>query len=203
MVKNQRFHLNKNLRKMSESDILMLIKKGVLSDELEYQRALSADRTLRLLAKDDPSLKGIRKQLRDLIAHYEKAHWSGENQVTDEQVKESDHLEEIAERERRFIQRRKEVILNRLKNLRLNQKDLGTLLNHNKSYTSELLNGIRAFSSKDLILIHRLLKIRLDDLFPTTVPLETERRVKSSIAKIKTTSKGLTLRETDLQLTSD
>ena len=100
----------------------------------------------------------------------------------------------------KWLRNRKEIILERLRKLDLKQQDLGKLLDHNKSYTSELLNGVRAFSSGDLILIHRLLGIKLKDLFLTTVPLATQKRVKASVAKIL--SKKVKLKEKDLVLVS-
>jgi transcriptional regulator with XRE-family HTH domain len=133
-----------------------------------------------------------------MIARYEDIHWSDEEKVTDEQVRESDLAEKIVEQEQKFIQRRREVILARLKKLDLRQQDLTALLDHNKSYVSELLNGVRAFSSSDLILLHKLLDIDLKYLFLTTVPLETRRRVKESLAKIS--SKKVRLKEKSLQL---
>lgn len=183
---------------MKELDIKKLVKQGQLSDELDYERALAADRHLRLLVKEDPSFAKLRKALRDMIVSYEDFRWSDEEKVTDEQIRESDLAEKIVEQERKFIQRRREVILARLKKLDLKQQDLTALLDHNKSYISELLNGIRSFSSSDLILLHKLLDIDLKDLFLTTVPLETRKRVKESLARIS--SKKVRLKERELQL---
>lgn len=181
--------------KEDKEGIRLLIRKGTLINELEYERALIADRTLRL-AKNDPSVAALRKQLRDLISRYEKTHWSDENKITDHQLKESDRAEVTAEKERKFIQRRKELILSRLRHLGVRQQDLGMLLGHNKSYTSELLNGIRSFSSGDLVLIHRLLKIDLKDLFSTAIPPEILERIKISVSRISSTR--LKLRDMEL-----
>lgn len=190
--------ISKTSNCMKELDIKKLVKQGLLNNELDYERALSADRHLRLLVKEDSAFAKLRKALRGMIARYENIHWSDEEKVTDEQIRESDLAEKIVEQEQKFIQHRREVILARLRKLGLKQQDLTALLDHNKSYVSELLNGIRAFSSSDLILLHKLLGIDLKDLFLTTVPLETRKRVKESLARIS--SKKVRLKEKDLQL---
>lgn len=190
--------ISKTSNCMKELDIKKLVRQGTLNNELDYERALSADRHLQVMVKKDPEFAKLRKALRDMIARYEDIHWSDEEKVTDEQVRESDLAEKIVEQEQKFIQRRREVILARLKKLDLRQQDLTALLDHNKSYVSELLNGVRAFSSSDLILLHKLLDIDLKYLFLTTVPLETRRRVKESLAKIS--SKKVRLKEKSLQL---
>lgn len=181
---------------MKQRDIISLVKKGSITNELEYETALSADRTLRLLVRDDSSLKEIRTQLRGLIAQYEKANWSNEEKVTEEKMAESDEMEKFTESERRFIERRKKLILLRLNKLKLSQNDFGMILGHNKSYTSELLNGIRPLSQKDLILIHRLLKINLEDLIFVLIPVETQKRIKECV----TTLEKVKLKKNDLEL---
>lgn len=181
---------------MKERDIISIVKKGVLNTELEYQTALSADRTLRILIKSDPSLKELRSQLRGLIAEYEKNHWSDAEKVTDEQITISDEIEKYAESERRFLEQRKKLILLRLKRLKLSQGNFGTLLGHQKSYISELINGIRPFSQKDLILIHRLLKIRLDDLIFVSIPADTKKRIERYVATLK----KVKVKKNDLEL---
>lgn len=181
---------------MKTRDLISIVKKGVLSTEFEYQTALSADRTLRLLTKTDPSLKELRNQLRGLISEYDKNHWSDAEKVSDEQITISDEIEKYAESERRFLEQRKKLILSRLKRLNLSQGNFGTLLGHQKSYISELINGVRPFSQKDLILIHRLLKIKLDDLIFVSIPADTKKRIERHVAtlkKIKVKENGLEL----------
>jgi hypothetical protein len=78
----------------------------------------------------------------------------------------------------------------------LSQNDFGALLGHHKSYTSELLNGIRPFSQRDLILIHRLLKIDLADLIFVLIPAEAQKRIELCVAnleKVKLKRNGLEL----------
>jgi transcriptional regulator with XRE-family HTH domain len=185
---------------MNSEDIRAMIRKGTLSNELELQKAIIADRKLRLLAKEDSSLKKVRSDLRKLNQTYEEANWADESKITDQQIEESDLAEKIAEAERQFVQRRKEMILSKLEKLNLKQQDLCTLLDHNKSYISELLNGIRSFSSGDLVIIHRLLKIDLEDLFPTTIPLETQKRIRQSLANIS--SQNIKLNKITFELRS-
>lgn len=87
--------------------------------------------------------------------------------------------------ERLFIQRRKELIWKKLKNLNLTQQDFGKILDHpNKSYISELINGVSPFTLKDLIVINRLLKIDLTDLVPTFLPQSDRVKIRTTIKKL-------------------
>lgn len=191
---------NNKIKTTNLVDILDILKRGTLNNELDLQRALIADRKLRLLAEEDSSFKKLRSDLSELIYAYEKAHWRDENKITDEQIEESDLAEKIAEAERVFSKRRKELILSKLEALNLKQQDLCSLLDHNKSYISELLNGLRSFSTGDLVIIHRLLKIELADLIPTTIPLETQNRIRQSLANIS--SQQIKLNKNTLELRS-
>lgn len=161
-----------------------IISKGFISDELELEKALIIDRKLRLLSKDNAELKEVRTQLRQIIKEYEKVNWSPDSEISDEKIKESDTAEYLAEQERLFVLKRKEIIKERLSSFNLNQQDLGSLLGHNKTYMSELMNGINPFTLKDLIIIHRLFKIKLEHLIPTTIPQKERGRIKLSIQKI-------------------
>lgn len=190
------------MKEINEQDIRALVKGGKLTNETAYQRALTADRRLRLMGGEDPALKTLRNQLRELIAAYEAQQWSDVFQISDKQIIESDEAERIADLERQFISRRKELIVSRLKKLGLKQQDLGTLLNHRKSYVSELLNGIRPFSAGDLILIHRLLRIDLKDLFLTAIPAETRKRIRMSVEKSFPHQLKVRERDFDLELVS-
>ena len=91
-----------------------ILKKGVITNELEFQRASIIDRQLRLLVKEMPELAGERDRLRDILHAYELQHWVGV-EVTDERVKESDLARQIAEREREFWKKRKQYIKTKLK----------------------------------------------------------------------------------------
>lgn len=178
MADSKRFYM------MEELDLKTLIDNNEIRSELEYQRALMADRLLSQLAEEHDEVKEMRQKLVTLFVEYEKTHWSDAQTITDQQVAESEEAEALAFSELKFTKRRRELILDRLKELNLKQKDLGTLLSHNKSYTSELLNGMRAFSTTDLILIHKLLKIELKYLFMTALSAETKQKIGAAIEKI-------------------
>ncbi len=97
----------------------------------------------------------------------------------------SDIAELIAEKERQFIHRRKELIRKKLKNLNLSQQDYGKILGHaSKSYISELMNGVSPFSLKDLIIINRILKIELTELVPTFLPESERKKIRTRIVEL-------------------
>lgn len=169
----------------TELNISKLIAAGKISTELDFERALIADRKLRVLAKKDSKYQSLRKQLRGLISAYESQHWDDGLKVDELKVMESDLAEVLAEKERLFIEGRKALIRSKLKELGLKQQEFGVILGHqSKSYVSELMNGISPFSLKDLILIHRLLKIELKDLVPTFLPMAERKKILSSIQKL-------------------
>jgi transcriptional regulator with XRE-family HTH domain len=169
----------------TQFDILQFIEAGKIDNELDFERALIADRKLRVLSKENPKFKAVRKKLRDLIEQYEDQNWSANAKISDKKLKESDAAELIAEKERLFIQRRKELIRKKLKTLNLTQQDFGKILGHNsKSYISELMNGISPFSLKDMIVINQLLKIDLTDLVPTFLPQSDKVKIRTTIKKL-------------------
>jgi transcriptional regulator with XRE-family HTH domain len=188
------------LHKLNELDINGLITKGSISSELEFQRASMADRSLRLLSEKNPALNTIRKSLRQLIRDYETIHWSNADSVTEEQITESDAAQELAFAELNFVIRRHKLILKKLKEFNLKQKDLASLLSHSKSYTSELLNGVRPFSTGDLILIHKLLKIDLNHLLITSLSEEIIQKVNATIEQIA--SENANTKVTELTLSN-
>ncbi|MDN5212241.1 transcriptional regulator [Fulvivirgaceae bacterium BMA12] len=166
-------------------DVKEILEIGKIQDELDFERALIADRRLRVLAQEDPKLKHVRKKLRDLIQDYENRNWSAKTKISENKLKENDLAEIIAEKERLFIERRKNLIRSKLKRLGLNQQELGLILGHeSKSYMSELRNGVSPFSLKDLVIINRLLKIDLIDLVPTFLSHAERTKIKASIKKL-------------------
>lgn len=177
-------------------DIEQIVKSGKINNELDLERALIADRKLRILAKEDSSFITLRKKLRDIIEEYENREWSTNN-TTSQKIAESDIAEYIAEKERIFISQRKTLIKNKLKSLNLTQQQLGLILGHkSKTYMSELMNGISPFPLKDLIIINRLLKIELVNLLPIFLSKNDQLKVKSVILelnnpKIKLTKEDL------------
>ena len=161
------------------------IKKiELLENEYDLQKALMLERKLRLMVKDDSTLIPIRKKIRKLIKDYENRNWSNSDNISNSQIVESDKTELLVENERRFQQKRKEIIRKKLRDFDLNQQELGELLGHKKSYMSELMNGVSQFSLKDLVIIHRILKIDLDVLIPTFLQSEVQNKVRFSIRKL-------------------
>jgi len=170
----------------TQFDIKELLELGNINNELDFERALITDRKLRVLSKDNPKYKTLRKKLRNLIEVYENENWNSSSRVSEKKLRESDIAELIAEKERLFINRRKELIKSKLKSLKLTQQGFGLILGHNsKSYISELMNGINPFSLKDLIIINRLLKIDLTDLVPTFLSQSERVKIRSSIDKLE------------------
>jgi len=169
---------------MKTQSYLKILQKGSISNELELEEALIIDRKLRTLAKENPELTESRTQLRTLIKEYENTNWSSESIITDKKIQESDSAEIFAEQERKFLKNRKEIIKTKLSELGINQQDLGMILGHSKSYISELVNGINPFNLKDLIIIHKLFNIKLEDLIPTIIPQKESEKIKSTILKL-------------------
>ncbi len=155
-----------------------------LDNEYDLQKALLLHRKLRLITVENPNLIPIRERLFILIHDYESKHWSNSEKITDKQFEESEIAALLVESERRFIQKRKVTIKKWLKLYDMNQQELGILLGHRKSYMSELINGVSQFSLKDLVIIHRVLRIQLSELIPTYLQNETRKRVKESIHRL-------------------
>jgi len=163
-------------------DIEKLVDSGSIANELDYERALVADRRLRLLAKESAHFKTLRRKLRDLIEKYEKSEWNDVNKVSDEKLSESEKSARMAESERLFINKRKEEIRKKLKELDLTQEDLALLLGHkSKTHMSELINGIKPFTLKDLIIINRLLKVDIAKLVPLYLSTEDQIRIREAV----------------------
>lgn len=170
----------------TQFDIEKFIDKGKIQNELDFERALIAERKIRMLSKENPKLKAVRKKLRDLIEEYEKLNWAANLKISKKKLRESDLAEQVAEKERLFIYNRKELIKSNLKKLNLSQQDFGAILGHqSKSYMSELMCGVSPFSLKDLVIISRLLKIELADLVPTFLSYTEQVKIKSSIEKLE------------------
>ncbi len=183
----------------TQFDISKLIEAGKIQNELDFERALIADRKLRVLSKENPKYKSVRKKLRDLIEQYENRNWNAKSNVPVKKLQDSDLAESIAEKERLFIWRRKALIRKKLKNLNLTQQDFGKILGHrSKSYMSELINGVSPFSLKDLIVIHRLLKINLSDLIPTFLPQSDRKKIHTTIKELNNPKLKLSIEDMDL-----
>lgn len=59
----------------TQFDISEIIERGEITNELDIERALIADRKLRVLSKEDPKFKSVRKKLRNLIEQYKNKNW--------------------------------------------------------------------------------------------------------------------------------
>lgn len=167
-----------------------------LENEYDLEKASLLERKLRLMIDENPDLKPIRMKLRDLIKEYEDKKWSDFDKITDSQAEESNKAEEIVNYEQQFINKRKDVIRKRLKVYDMTQQDLGVILGHPKSYMSELINGVSQFTLKDLVIIHRVLRINLEILIPTFLQSETRDKLNDSIEKLN--KPKLKLRKSEL-----
>lgn len=175
---------SKKHAELGEPNIKRILETGRIESELDHERIMLADRQLMHQEKLHPELRATRKVISDMIVEFEARCWSHETCVTDAQMEESEAAENQAEKEYAFLWKRNNLILAKLQELSLKQKDLALLLNHSKSYTSELLNGIRPFSTNDLKLIHLLFEIPLKDLIITIPSQETLSRLETAIEKI-------------------
>jgi len=180
-------------------DIEKIVEKGIITNELDYERALISDRKLRLLSKENLHFKNLRTKLRDIIEKYENSEWNDVDKIDENKLLESDKAERIAELERIFLENRKQAIRKKLKELELTQENLASILGHkSKTHMSELMNGIKPFTLKDLIIINRLLKIEIAILIPVFLSKEDQIKVKEAVMKlgkpkIKLTSEDLIL----------
>lgn len=169
----------------TDFDIDKIIEKGAITNELDYDRALIADRRLRLLAKENIHFKKLRSKLRDIIEEYENREWNDVENIDENKIEESGKSEQVAELERLFIENRKQKIRTKIKELDLTQENLGLILGHrSKTHMSELMNGIKPFTLKDLIIINRLLKIEINFLIPKFLSQEDQTRVKQAVIKL-------------------
>lgn len=174
-------------------DIEKIVKKGLITNELDYDRALIADRKLRLLAEENPHFKNLRIKLRDIIEKYEKSEWSDIDKIDANKLLDSEKSEHIAELERLFIEDRKKAIRKKIKELDLTQENLASILGHkSKTHMSELMNGIKPFKLKDLIIINQLLKIELSLLIPVFLSKEDQTMVKEAVIKLDKPKVSLT-----------
>jgi len=67
----------------TQFDISQLIETGKIQNELDFERALIADRKLRVLSKENSKFKSVRKKLRNLIEQYENQNWNAESKISD------------------------------------------------------------------------------------------------------------------------
>lgn len=177
--------ITEKLSKMDRLEIDNILKIDELNSELEFEQATSIQGKLRWMEKEDSSLEPIRQHLLELIEKYETKNWGTETEITDEQIKESDLAEKIVNAENVFIQKRKELIKEKLDENDISQKDLGRILGHRPNYMSELINGVRPFSRDDIVVIHRLFDIEFNDLIPPFLKKEVTNHIKITLGGLK------------------
>lgn len=186
---------------MERLEINNILNLNKLNSELEYEKAISIYGRLRWLVKENDSLKPIKKYLKKLIQQYEETHWKDETKISAEQIRESDKAEKIVTAENEFIQKRKELIREKLRENGITQKDLAKILGHRPNYMSELINGLRPFSRNDLIVLHRLFGLDLNDLFPPFLKTEVTNHIKQTLNELKNSRTKIRLRLKDLETT--
>lgn len=71
-------------------DIDKMVESGAIANELDYERALIADRRLRLLSKESLHFKELRSKLRILIGQYEDTEWADVDKIDEQKLLESD-----------------------------------------------------------------------------------------------------------------
>ena len=181
---------------MDKFDIGNILQIEELTSELDFERASALQLKLRWMVKKDESLRPIRDHLRLMIKNYENQNWFDIGVISQEEINESEKAEVLVSSENRFIFERRKLIRNKLAEYGLKQSDLANILGHRSNYMSELMNGVRSFSKDDIVIIHRLLKIKLDFLIFPFVKDEVARHIKSTLfalnnSKIKLSKKDL------------
>jgi transcriptional regulator with XRE-family HTH domain len=186
---------------MEKFDINNILNIIELSNDLDFERASSLKLKLRWMVKENDSLKPIRDHLRILIKKYENKNWSDIDAISDKQINQNTKAQELVSSENKFIYERKELIRAKLKANGLNQTDLAKILGHHNNYMSELINGVRPFSKDDIIIIHRLLKIKLDSLIFPFVKDEVAIHVKKTLIELNKTRIKLSKNDFNFALT--
>lgn len=181
---------------MDKFDIDNILQIVELLNEFEFEKANSLQLKLRWMIKEDISLKPIREHLRALIKDYENKNWANVEKLCDEQIVQNDKAEILVSAENRFINERKELIKSKLKVYGLTQSELAKILGHRDNYMSELINGIRPFSKDDIVIMHRILKIKLELLISPFVKEDIAKHIRLTLQnlnkpKIKLSKKDL------------
>jgi len=184
---------------MERLEIDNILKLDKLNNELEYEKAISIYGRLRWMAKEDSSLFSVKEHLKTLIKQYEESHWEDETKISTEQIRESDIAERIVSSESEFIQKRKELIREKLKENGITQQDLAKVLGHRPNYMSELMNGVRPFSRDDIIVLHRLFDLDLKDLVPPFLKTDVKNHIKQTLNELKNKKTKIKLRLIDLE----
>jgi hypothetical protein len=170
---------------ISQNNIESLVLKGRITSDFEYEKALTADRKLKLCLNENPQYKTLRYKLRDIIDNYESAKWSEVDKIDDDNPFENDETEYIEEQERLFLENRKKAIEKKIIECNVTLEDLASILGRkSKSYMLELMNGIKPFSLRDLIIINRVFNIQMDLLIPRFLSKHDEAEVEEAVKKL-------------------
>lgn len=180
---------------MERLDIDNILKLDSLNNEMEYEKAISIYGRLRWMVKEDQTLIPIKEHLKVLIKQYETEHWNNNSDISEEKINESDLAEKIISAENEFIQKRKDLIKEKLKVNGLTQKDLAKILGHRPNYMSELINGVRPFSRDDIVVIHRLFGIELKFLIPPFLKIEIANHVKHTLKELRNKKTKIKIRD--------
>ena len=156
-----------------------------ITSELELEKAIALNKKLRILIREgNEEFRAYRKKLVKLIIKYEEEAWGNEDNVTDTQVAASDLIEQQIEKEELFYAKRMMLIKQRLKTVKLKQKDLAELLGHSETHMSLLLNGINQFTTTDIRIMMQFLKLSPSILIPPFLPKEAAHRIFEKRSKI-------------------
>jgi hypothetical protein len=169
----------------ASADLNIILNKGLIENESEFEQANIIERKLRLLSKKDVTYHELRQKLRKIIADYETQNWIDVNKINLSMITENDEAEKFAEMERSFIEKRKKMIKMRIKEMRLKQCDLAKIMGHkSNTYMSELINGIYPFTLRDLTILAHVLKIELSELIPGFLSIEETKRIETVISSL-------------------
>lgn len=149
-----------------------------MEDEIKYNESLIELRKLRKFQSGTVEHEKA-NDLREFILRHEKKYyplgennyekWSDKMQDENyfiERMKLIEKAEKIVQLKQEFVNQRKEAIKNKLKQKQQKQKYLTELLNVNKSYVSQLLNGKKRFSTYIISVLHHKLEIPYNLLIP-------------------------------------
>jgi transcriptional regulator with XRE-family HTH domain len=104
---------------------------------------------------------------------------------THETTPENENTEIISAQEIIFLKNRKNKIRQKLKAHGLTQENLAAILGHkSKTHMSELMNGVKPFTLRDLVIISRLLRINITELVPAFLSAEERERIRMVISQL-------------------
>lgn len=149
-----------------------------IENEKEHQWALRVLRKLRGVEKGSEEYQ-YREVLKALVLKYEKDHYPyGEPEfedwveslqipgVVEKKLAEIQEAEQFVEQADKFEEHRIEVVRQFMQKKGLKQRDLVEILDRDKSYISQLLNGRKPFPLTVISKLHHFLGVPYEDLVP-------------------------------------